>query len=98
MIASLVRQRDSEYAVRALPPTCSTCGAIVKTGEVEGDGFAMSTIAYTCHGATERHRVPDVRRFLDVGDFLRAAIPRRVFLRNWAGYTIRPPRAKGRRL
>lgn len=79
---------------------CATCNKPVDTVDAEKAVTVVGvTVTYRCHGQVERHTI-DVRGDLHFSDRLSyyPNIPRRVFLRNWAGYTIRPLLASGRRL
>lgn len=84
-------------------PFCVTCGKTVEHAETrrntQDDGV---TFVFECHGKGEAHEVDGLALAAVRGDArsierLARRIPRRVFLRGVAAYTIRPKHAEGRR-
>lgn len=80
--------------VRDYLPICCTCNKPVERIADEPMPMPNRTVrvVFMCHG---EHEVCSLR--LDDESPIKAW-PKRVFLRNWAGYTIRTERATGRRM
>ena len=72
---------------------CVTCGRVPQLG-LRQSGLDMAyEVTALCHGKTEVVTVDN----RDGNEWI-ALVPRRWFLRSWAGYTIRPSPAPGRRM
>ena len=74
--------------------SCATCGGRPEVGSRISASREAVEITALCHGKTEVVLV-DCPTFSMYGA---DSIPRRWFLRNWAGYTIKPAPGMGRRL
>jgi hypothetical protein len=89
---SLVGRYGQE--VRLPIPRCGTCDGrnmtVTKDMHYAERGYSIS---FACHGEVETI-------FFSEEDLLgrELPVPKVVFLRNWAAYTIRPKPAEGRRL
>jgi hypothetical protein len=73
-------------------PACATCDRPVERIADEPLPMPDQTVrvVFMCHGKTEAVRLHPENGLKDW--------PKRLFLRNWAGCTIKPERAKWRRL
>ncbi len=74
-------------------PMCATCDKpVARMSEPMTHQDYKVRLLFECHGKREEVDFdPDSSAPLEKW-------PRRLFLRNWAGYTIRPRRSEGRRL
>lgn len=79
---------------------CATCNKPVESAIIAEPSSATMewVVVFRCHGQQEVTKVPMGlnSRWSAVDPYV--GLPRRVFLRNWAGYTIRPSKPEGRRL
>jgi hypothetical protein len=76
---------------------CATCDKPVDDAEVRRN-WPMNQVRIRCHGNVEVRDLEDFGRHDDPRTWFDRNVPRTAFLRNWAGYTIRPERPTGRRL
>lgn len=84
---------------RELAPECCVCRRRVDAMEEPRDDVATDDVfvVFLCHGKRESVRLPGMS--LDPNEPLRAmmgAWPKRVFLKNWARYSLVRPKREGR--
>lgn len=89
----------AQYAIKHAQAKCCVCAKAPESGEMERDESGdVLTLIYRCHGAVDVVKIPGIRRMAQTQNFgaLIDAIPRRVFLRNWAEYrtTTKPERRR----
>lgn len=92
-------QQVLRHAWRDLAPECCVCRRRVDAMEEPRNDVTSDDVfaVFLCHGKSESVRLPGFSRYVrEPARAMLAAWPKRVFLKNWARYSLVKPKREGR--